>query len=77
MSSTYSTGTPPTNANKLSSLSSIFTELPDNTSHLIKPLQVRDAVYTLWENIAFKPTTVSGLSGEYIGIDQIALQEKY
>ena len=71
---TYSTGTPPTNATKLQDFNSVLNILPDNTSKLIAPKDVRDAVFTTWENIAFKPTTAGG--SEYIGIDQTTLQEK-
>jgi hypothetical protein len=72
---TYSTGTPPTNATKLQDFNSVLNILPDNTSKLIAPKDVRDSLYTTWENIAFKPTTAGG-SSEYIGIDQESLQEK-
>ncbi len=71
---TYSTGTPPTNATKLQDFNSVLSILPDNTSKLIAPKDVRDAVFTTWENIAFKPTTAGGT--EYIGIDQDTLKEK-
>lgn len=71
---TYSTGTPPTNATKLQDFNSVLNILPDNTSKLIAPKDVRDAVFTTWENIAFKPTTAGG--NEYIGIDQDSLKEK-
>lgn len=74
--STYSIGTPPTDADKLADLQSIFNELPDNTSKLISPKKVRDSIYSLWENIAFKPTTVPSSVVEYIGIDQSSLKEK-
>jgi hypothetical protein len=73
---TYSIGTPPTDATKLANLQSILNVLPDNTSKTIAPKDIRDSSYTLWENIIFKPTTNSGISGEYIGIDQDTFQEK-
>lgn len=72
---TYSFGTAPTDAQKLQSLSDVLTALPDNTSKLISPKDVRDAVYTLWENIMFKPTNNSG-GTEYIGIDKPDFREK-
>ena len=74
--STYSIGTPPTDATKLESIQAIFNELPDNTSKLISPKDVRDAAYTIWENIIFKPTTIPSSSVEYIGIDQDGFNEK-
>lgn len=72
---TYSTGTPPTDAVKLQDLNTVLSALPDNTSKLISPKDVRDAVYTLWENIMFKPTSNSG-GTEYIGIDKADFREK-
>lgn len=72
---TYSFGIPPTDAQKLQALSDVLSALPDNTSKLISPKDVRDAVYTLWENIMFKPTNNSG-GTEYIGIDKSDFREK-
>lgn len=72
---TYSIGSPPTNAEKLADLQSVFNVLPDNTQKLISPLDVRSSVYTLWENIIFKPTNANG-GTEYIGIDQDSITEK-
>ena len=74
--STYSIGTPPTDATKLESIQSVLNALPDNTSKLISPKDVRDAVYTSWENIIFKPTTIPDSLVEYIGIDQLGLNKK-
>jgi hypothetical protein len=71
---TYSIGTPPTDATKLLDLQSALNILPDNTSKLIQPKDVRDSIYTLWENIIFKPTTALGT--EYIGVDQTSVQKK-
>jgi len=56
-------------AAKLADLSSMLNELPDNTQKLITPKDVRDSVFTTWDNIVFKPTTISSSSHEYIGID--------
>jgi hypothetical protein len=74
--STYSIGTPPTNADKLANLQAIFNELPDNSTKSIYPKDLRDAVYTLWENISLKPTTI-GSGVEYIGVDSVNLKEKF
>lgn len=74
--STYSIGTPPTDATKLANLQAILNQLPDNTSKLIKPKDVRDAIYTTWEFVALKPTTIPSSATEYIGIDSILLKEK-
>ena len=72
---TYSTGTFPIESEKLVNLDAVLQQLPDNTDQLIKPSDVRDAVYTTWENIIFKPTT-NNSSVEYIGIDQDFIKEK-
>lgn len=76
MSSTYSIY-PGTNieAFKLADISSVLNELPDNTQKLINPHDLRDAIYTSWENIVIKPTSGSA-SIEYIGIDRDNLYEK-
>jgi hypothetical protein len=72
---TYSIGLPPTDATKLEDIISTLGILPDNTTKLISPKDVRDAVYTLWENIIFKPTlNTSGI--EYVGIDQTNYAKK-
>lgn len=65
----------PTEANKLVDLQSVLNELPDNTTKLIEPHDLRDAVFTAWENIIFKPTTNTA-NIEYVGIDQDDFREK-
>ena len=62
-------------ANKLIDLQSVLNELPDNTTKLIEPHDLRDAVYTTWENIIFKPTT-NDANIEYVGIDKKDFREK-
>ena len=71
---TYSIGSQPTDATKLSGLDAVLSVLYDNTSKAILPKNLRDSVFTVWENSIFKPTRVSGF--EYIGIDQDNFQEK-
>lgn len=66
--STYSYGTPPTDATNLNSITAVLNQLPDNTSKQITPKDVRDAIYTAWENIMFKPTGLTSGAG-YIGFD--------
>ena len=63
---TYSIGTPPTDATKLADFQSILNILPDNTSKLIAPKDVRDSSYTIWENIVFKPNNASRLFVDFI-----------
>lgn len=53
----------------LSNLYDILTRLPNNTANLIKPRDIRDGVYTIWENILFKNTTVNGSTVSYFGLD--------
>jgi len=76
MPSTYSVnpGTI-TEAFKLIDLNTVLNELPDNTSKLIEPHDLRDAIFTTWENIVFKPT-IGSAGIEYIGIDSSTLYEK-
>jgi hypothetical protein len=76
MSSTYSInpGTP-TEAFKLTDLTAVLNELPDNTQKLINPHDIRDAIYTSWENIVFKPTS-NNTNIEYVGIDRDDFFEK-
>ena len=77
MSSTYSNGSGyPISADKLQDLNSVLHELPDNTNHYISPKFVRDAVYTTWENVIFKPTTIPSSTVEYVGIDQTFFTQK-
>lgn len=66
--STYSYGTPPTDATNLNSITSVLNQLPDNTSKQITPKDVRDAIFTTWENIIIKPTGITSGQG-YIGLD--------
>ena len=66
--------TPPTEANQLSGIVNVLNILPDNTAKQISPKDVRDAVYTVWENTILKPTSASG-SSKYIGIDQYQLKD--
>lgn len=76
MPSTYSinVGTP-YESTRLSNVSDMLNQLPDNASKLISPKDVRDAVYSAWENSAFKQTTGSA-SIEYIGIDRSDIKQK-
>lgn len=73
---TYSIGSPPVDAEKLADLQSIFNQLPDNTSKLISPKDVRSAVYSLWETISFKSTSIPTSEVNYIGIDQDNVTQK-
>lgn len=64
-----------TEANKLVDLNSTLNELPDNTTKLIDPHDLRDAIFTTWENIVIKPTK-NDANIEYIGIDRSDIYEK-
>jgi hypothetical protein len=67
----------PTETNQLGDIIDVLNILPDNTTKLISPKDVRDAAYTLWQNTMFKPTSFSGSSVDYIGIDQYQLKDDY
>jgi hypothetical protein len=73
---TYSIGNPPTDATKLTDITEVLSVLPDNTSKAILPKDIRDSVYTVWENSIFKPTTIPSFGTSYIGIDQNDIQSK-
>lgn len=66
---------PPTETNELPDIVDILNILPDNTTKLISPKDVRDAVYTIWQNTMFKPTSISQSNISYIGIDQYQLTD--
>jgi hypothetical protein len=68
---TYSINSGTTTESKnLASINDILSQIPDNTTHLIKPSDIRDAIFTAWNSAGvFKPTTISGSEIEYIGID--------
>lgn len=69
-----------TEAKSLQDLNSALNQIPDNTTHLIKPSDLRDALLTNWTSTTFKPTSISASSVEYIGIDSspsgVSLKEK-
>ena len=58
----------PTEAARLQDIYSVLDNIPDNTSKLIAPKDVRDAIFSVWANSAFKQTSGTA-SIEYIGID--------
>ena len=53
---------------RIGDIYSVLQNLPDNTSKLITPKDVRDAVFSVWANSVFKQT-IGTASIEYIGID--------
>lgn len=66
-----------TEAIKLNTLQDSLVGLIDNTSKLITPKDVRNAVYTTWENIALKTTIISGSTVSYTGYDLSTLRQKF
>jgi len=66
---TYSTsfGNPAIEAVNWNSLQSILEQLPDNTAQLISPRDVRDAIFTTWEQGTLKVITLGGEN--YIGTE--------
>jgi hypothetical protein len=71
MSLTYSINVgQPTETTRKADVFALLGELPDNTSKLISPRDVRDAFLSTWANSAFKVTTPSTFSNAYyIGVD--------
>ena len=63
-------------ATRVASVSDALNLLPDNTSKLISPRDVRDAIFSAWESSVFKQTTGSA-SVEYIGIDRDNIRNKF
>jgi len=59
------------------SINTVLNEIPNNTSQLIVPENVRNALFTLWDNIAFKTVAATGSSVSYIGIGGTIHTEKY
>ena len=55
-------------------LQDVLQLLPDNTSKQITPQDVRDAVFSAWENTVFKYVTVG--SDEYIGFSRNEIKDK-
>lgn len=54
----------------LGSINDILGSLSDNTNRSIKPIDLRNAIFTLWNNAGiFKSTGISSSNVEYIGID--------
>jgi hypothetical protein len=66
--STYSFLSPPYDSTNLNDITAVLNQLPDNTAKQITPKDVRDAIYSTWENIIIKPTGITGGYG-YIGLD--------
>ncbi len=50
-------------------LDNILDNLQDNKDKLVNPVDVRDAVFSLWTSVPFKQTTASGSSISYVGLD--------
>jgi hypothetical protein len=62
-------------ANSFNTISDVLTVLPDNTQKLINPRDVRDAVFSNWENTVIRYT--SNTSGtQYIGIAREDIKDK-
>jgi len=66
----------PTESTKVQDLQTFLNKLPDNTAQLISPRDARDSIFTTWENILIKETTVGSSSIGYIGLDSDALKSK-
>lgn len=69
MPSTYSINVgQPTEATRKQDIYTVLQDIPDNTSKLISPRDVRDAILSTWANSSFRQT-IGTPSVEYIGID--------
>jgi hypothetical protein len=76
MPTTYSISQGVTYAETLPNFAAVLNVLPDNTQKLIAPRDVRDTIFTAWENIVYKKTKTSTSDIEYVGIDRNDLQQK-
>jgi hypothetical protein len=62
-------------ANSFNNISDVLTVIPDNTQKLINPRDVRDAIFSNWENTVIRYT--SNTSGtQYIGIAREDIKDK-
>lgn len=61
-------------AHRLDNVTDVLLELPDNIDKEINPHNLRDVVYSVWENSIFKQTI--GSSFEYVGIDRDDINNK-
>jgi hypothetical protein len=63
-------------ANRLEDIQDVLLQLPDNQQKEINPKDIRDAIYSIWENAIFKITSGSISTIEYIGIDKDDIYNK-
>lgn len=63
-------------ANRLQEIQDVLLQLPDNEQKEINPKDIRDAIYSIWENAVFKITNGSSSTIEYIGIDKDDITQK-
>jgi len=62
-------------ANSFNNISDVLTVIPDNTQKLINPRDVRDAIFSNWENTVIRYT--SNTSGtQYIGVAREDIKDK-
>jgi hypothetical protein len=57
-------------------LDDILLKLEDNEDKLVNPLDIRDAILSLWSSVPFKQTTVPGGTVSYVGLDAINPSER-
>jgi len=62
-------------ANSFNTISDVLTVLPDNTQKLINPRDVRDAIFSNWENTVIRYTS-NTLGTQYIGIAREDIKDK-
>lgn len=71
---TYSAGTGTTIAYSKTLITDVLALLPDNTNKEISPSDVRDAIFSTWENSPFRYTSSGG--SDYIGIAREDVKDK-
>jgi hypothetical protein len=65
---TYSSYTYPIESTNINDISGVLSQIPDNTAKLVSPKDVRDGLFTLWENIPFKFTSTPDNLKQFIGL---------
>jgi len=75
MAPTFSYNAPGQDAVSYTDISNILNLLPDNTQKIIAPKDLRDAVFSNWENSVFRYTSNS-TGTQYIGIARKEIKDK-
>lgn len=77
MPSTYSIfDNTPFSSDRLETIQDVLYKLPDNLNKEVSPKDIRDAIYSTFENSVFKLTTISSSTIQYVGIDRDDITQK-